>query len=112
MSEFTVGQKVTIEGNCGISAITTVAKIGALKMTLANGEEWKVNGRRRWASSGGSYYSGPYVRAHREGDEEALTRRENLEIAQCCQRWHLLPDEQLAVVAGFIRGLSKKEKSA
>lgn len=107
MSEtFTVGQKVTVVGyRSGPEAITTVSKVGKLKVTLANGQEWKANGRQRWGGSGYSF-GHPSLRPYKDSDDAAVARRLDLSHVQSFAYrsiWECLSDAQLRAMVEIIR---------
>ncbi len=74
MGEFAVGDKVTVGSRYSIESVTEVARIGKLKMTLADGSEWKIGGFRRWAARSGGF-SVVHVSLFREGDDVKLKRQ-------------------------------------
>lgn len=104
MNCFSEGQKVSIWGAYGRSpeAISTVAKISAKKMTLADGSEWTANGSYQWGASRGRFYGGRSVYKYREGDDAIVTRKNHLALIERLN-WEILSDAQLATVAGIVQ---------
>ena len=93
MSEFTLGQTVTIMSAYGSYpvAVSDISRMTARKIILANGMEFGARGQE-WGSAN-SYHS-RRIREYREGDREDI-RRQNLVRRLEKTQWSNLSDEQL-----------------
>lgn len=76
-SPFREGEAVTIiSGEKGPQSLTTVRRFlhGGRCMELADGTQWRSDGKRQW-NYGGSFYRGPVVEPRRPEDEAHVNRR-------------------------------------
>lgn len=79
-SPFRVGDRVAIRtSRSGTQALTTVTRFSheGRCMVLADGTEWRADGRRPWRA-GSSFYHGPVVEPAGASDEEHLARRRSI----------------------------------
>ncbi len=102
MTDFKVGQKVTVTNNYEIEGITTVVRIGKLKMVLADGSEWKASGWTRWGL-GSRDWSSTHVRAFRDADAEIFERLTLLKALKAKQ-WNDLTTDEMRRVHQIIMG--------
>lgn len=104
MTEFKVGDKVTIWSGHSPMEITTVTRLAGKKMVLANGEEWNSAGSRRWGSAN-DRWSTAYV-AHFK-DEHAISLRRRILFSRLNQfPWGKLTLEQLEAVNAALPGVA------
>lgn len=97
MSEFAVGQKVTIYSHYGGPlAFGVVASVGKLKMKLGDGSEWKANGSRTWGDAS-RYYTGNRVWPVQDGDVQKIQRARALRKINSV-KWEALDTETLMEV--------------
>lgn len=107
-AKFEVGQSVTVwsvPGRMGHGKeperVTTVAKVGVRKMTLADGSEWSADGWKPFGYQHGSSFSMPdCVKVTASGDGEACERRRSLaSIGRLKEAdWKRATTEELAAV--------------
>ena len=108
---FEVGQKVTVYDHySGPLSITTVAKVGKLKMTLADGSEWRADGWKRWGASD-RFYTGSHVRKHTPDDDEKFFR--NRAVQQLCAvKWGTVSTDTLRLVLKALTEARSREAPA
>lgn len=76
-SPFAIGDRVTIHtSQAGPQTVTTVRRVtrDGRCLELADGSEWRVDGKRQWGFRGG-FYKGPWVEPLADGDEDHVAKR-------------------------------------
>jgi len=108
-TKFTVGQSVTVWSVPAVGhvkepeRVTTVAKVGVRKMTLADGSEWSADGQKPFGFDyRRSDYMPDYVKATADGDgdvDACARRRAVAWIGRLQEKdWKRATTEELAAV--------------
>jgi len=101
MSMFEKGNKVTIWRHHQPSVITTVGRMTARKMVLADGSEWTADGYRPWGA-GRNGYSTAHVNHFKDRDAEILQRRLLLSKVRT-EKWEDMETDRLVRIVAILR---------
>lgn len=106
--EWKVGDKVTVTLHNEITKISTIKKVGTLKITLKDGSEWRNKPYpSRWGSD---KWSRSTFCLTKPSDAAELNHRIELHRVKYFGDWDKLSRDDIATVAGIIRRWQKGEK--
>jgi hypothetical protein len=77
---FSIGDRVTVHTQQGgPQTVSTVARFihDRRGLELADGSQWRADGKRQWGFRGG-FYKGPWVEPATEGDEDHVAKRRTI----------------------------------
>lgn len=105
MKAFAVGEKVTIYGSSirrELYDVLTVVKITKLCITLSDGSKWNARTHQRWGCGKDSWYTGPWIREHKESDDDAVRLIKLRRIVEAV-KWPELPVEVLEPLVELLK---------
>lgn len=109
MTQFQVGQRVTVVLSWGVSGVTNVERVTSRTVTTSGGARWRTDGTA-WGNHGFRF---PCIRPEEPGDQQAVddeTARRGLGRLLCgrCDGWSM--DDVRAVLAA-IQGAMERAQS-